>query len=282
MNIGADPEFFLVGQNENGALIIPSVGVVPGTKEEPYQLGNGFFTHEDNVVVELGIPVISGECLGDVVMQGKSLIINEFLSKKKYSLSCGSSVRFTTTELESDQAQRFGCEPDFDAYTAGEVREIPDSITNSRYRSAGGHIHLGGNFNCPPFVVALFCDLYLGVQPWLDGYAQLGMGYTNRLQWYGKPGIFRPKPYGIEYRSPSNWWCETCDAGNYIGSMAMRVAQYLETASGTTIRTSMKKIPWIAVQDFFVAMSQRRSPQSKLATKAGTLMAQVADAGVTL
>lgn len=29
---------------------------------------------------------------------------------------------------------------------------------------------------------------------------------SKRKELYGKAGAFRPKPYGLEYRTPSNWY----------------------------------------------------------------------------
>jgi hypothetical protein len=44
-------------------------------------------------------------------------------------------------------------------------------------------------------------DLFLSVPLVLmdDGF--------QRKAIYGKAGAFRKKPYGVEYRTPSNWWC---------------------------------------------------------------------------
>ena len=44
------------------------------------------------------------------------------------------------------------------------------------------------------------CDLFLGVPSVLMDEGEL------RKQLYGKAGAFRPKPYGVEYRTLSNFW----------------------------------------------------------------------------
>jgi hypothetical protein len=280
MTIGADPEFFLY---DNGR-IVPSIGIIPGTKQAPHLLGDddgeGYFCHEDNVTIELGIPILTqGENLGNAISYGKRLITEEFLSSNQSLYANASSIEFTPTQLTSEQAQTFGCEPDFDAYTAGKVRDIPNSLKKSNWRSAGGHIHLGGNFNCPPFVVALLCDVFLSVKPYIDGYnPQSTLGSHTRMKHYGRPGIFRPKPYGIEYRTPSTWWCVDESFGNYIGMTADRLVQYLEAHTGTTIRSSIAKIPWLEVKQLLSYESD--VPREDKLERAHIIMDQVKLAGL--
>ena len=78
-------------------------------------------------------------------------------------------------------------------------------------RTCGGHIHLGGDFQCPDFVAALFAELFLGV------FGRLPMNFKSvRQRWYGQPGIFRSKPYGIEYRTPDSSWTSDTSYMEYI------------------------------------------------------------------
>ena len=71
--------------------------------------------------------------------------------------------------------------------------------TNHKLRSAGGHVHVGiKGINRYQLIRAM--DLFLGVP-------SLFMDKdTRRRELYGKAGAFRPKPYGAEYRTLSNFW----------------------------------------------------------------------------
>jgi hypothetical protein len=235
ITIGADPEFLLYQYREeeydeyedsySESEYIPCVGIVPGTKEEPHPLNDaGIFCHEDNVAVELGIPacVTPGDFRDQLVL-AKTLLYEQFLRDEGYELTYISSREFPARQLQSDQAKAFGCEPDFDAYTNGKARSVPLEVTTGNTRFAGGHVHIGGQFNCPPFA---------------------------RKLWYGRPGIFRPKPYGIEYRTPSNWWLRSEQYMLQMGHQAIHLGRYLENTSAIDLRSAVGQIPWLDVQDF--------------------------------
>jgi len=263
LSIGADPEFFLYNTTSSpspldGGLLnmshqyIPAVGIVPGTKQEPTQLGDGFFCHEDNVTVELGIPPTSeATTFGRYIMEAKKRVSDKFLTPQNYELRALASVVFSAHDLTSAQAKNFGCEPDFDAYTNGEIRKIPEFFKTTHTRYAGGHIHLGGDFNCPPFVAALFADLIITLPSYcIRRGPQFNKRWRDRAMHYGKPGIFRPKPYGIEYRTPTNWWCaEMRDARN-MGSSAILLCRTLENTNATDLRKIVRSVPWADVHEF--------------------------------
>jgi hypothetical protein len=65
-------------------------------------------------------------------------------------------------------------------------------------RSAGGHIHV--ETDQAPDEVSRQMDLFLSVP------ATLMDNGEERKKLYGKMGAFRPKPYGVEYRTLSNFW----------------------------------------------------------------------------
>jgi hypothetical protein len=221
------------------------------------------------VAVELGIPpCVTPDTFAICIMEGKDRINRTFLEDTGMELTIGSARMFRPEDLVSDQAQSFGCEPDYNAYVNGKMRPQPELKTFGNERFAGGHIHLGGEFNCPPFVAALFADLFLslpflcspsaGTQPF-DG--------SNRLAWYGQPGIFRHKPYGIEYRTPTNWWCNNRKNAMMMGAAAMRLCRFLSTTSPSAMRSMMKQIPWLDVQEFLSNTPVRAANRSERATQ---------------
>ncbi len=250
ISLGADPEFFVERRDKPG--IIPCVGILPGSKNTPHAIANskvGTVIHEDNVAVEIGFtPAAHG---GDFSARlGLALgEMKDFLRSHNLQIVEGQSHAFNVNDLQTPQARNFGCAPDNNAYDGGRVRVgPPTSIIGGRVRFAGGHVHIGGDFNCPPFVAALFADIFLGVAPIQCGYNVGGVDKYRR-NWYGKPGIFRPKDYGIEYRSIGNWWLFSKNAREFITWQAERLAHYLENTSATKLREQLGAVNWASVQN---------------------------------
>jgi hypothetical protein len=93
-------------------------------------------------------------------------------------------------------AHVFGCEPDYNAWTEKENKK--PRPPHEHMRSAGGHIHVETNKN--PFHVAKMMDLHLGVPSVVMDEGE------DRRKMYGGMGSCRVKPYGVEYRTLSNFW----------------------------------------------------------------------------
>jgi len=245
--VGSDLELFLFDNEKEK--IVPCVGILEGTKDKPYQpkgYSNGFAIQEDNVMVEFNIPPqTSADGFIKAINKGRNMVLGELYERhgSKYSLYSTKHVhRFRASELASQQAQTIGCEGDFDAYEGGKMRVDPPAPGFTR--SCGGHIHLGGDFKCPDFVAALFAELFIGVR------AQLFIAADDpRAKWYGKPGIYRPKPYGIEYRTPHNGWVNDSYQMSSVASGAYRCARYLTTTDTVSIQAAFRKIPWLKVRE---------------------------------
>jgi len=116
-----------------------------------------------------------------------------------YEIDTASAVSFPEEELNTPEAQLFGCEPDYNAWTK---KINPKPVTeDENLRSAGGHIHVGSDVaKRDAIAVIRAMDLFLGVPS-----VAMDKG-TLRRKLYGKAGSFRPKPYGAEYRTLSNFW----------------------------------------------------------------------------
>jgi hypothetical protein len=246
-SIGSDIEAFLF--NTVSKRIVPCVGILPGTKESPHQLPGlkaGYAVQEDNVMVEFNIPPArSAKAFAASIEVAKDGVRK--MLPPKHSLVFAPSHRFAAKDLKSDQAQMFGCEPDFDAY-AGGVQRTPLLAEGVLDRGAGGHIHLGGDFHCPDFVAALFADLMIGVN--LELRAPQG---DARAKFYGQPGIFRPKPYGIEYRTPSCTWADNSDMSAWVGQVGTKLANWLTNNDAQTIQKVFRAFKdWPAVRAYML------------------------------
>lgn len=201
VRLGADPEVFLCNSKGTVMSVIDRVG---GTKEEPLQiegLPKGFTVQEDNVALEFGIPPASSReewvnSLKLVMASGLSLVKKTDNDKivKFSKLSC---TLFPPKELKHPLANIFGCDPDYNAWTKEKnPRAVPPEPT---MRAAGGHIHVETKED--PIMCTKALDLFIGVPSVIYDNAS-----QRRISGYGKAGSMRYKPYGLEYRTPSNYW----------------------------------------------------------------------------
>ena len=194
--IGCDPEIFLKDQNNNFKSVI---GLLGGDKWVPRLLSEvGHACLEDNVAVEFNIPPCNSFESFKTEVQRTMQMVKEILPTNLH-FDQSSAVSFPEEELNCEQAWIFGCEPDYNAWTM-EENPKPQS-PDKNLRSAGGHIHVGSEIACSnPIAVVRAMDLFLGVPS-----INIDSG-TLRRELYGKAGAFRPKDYGIEYRTLSNFW----------------------------------------------------------------------------
>ena len=244
--IGADVEAFLYSNKENR--FVPCVGVLPGTKENPFPLPGmpkGYAVQEDNVMVEFNIPPKKTPGQFTTAIHKAVSGVRAMLEEKyptEFRMYFKADARFMQKDLTSQQAKLIGCEPDFNAYEGGVMRRDPPPI--GVHRGAGGHIHLGGDFQCPDFIAALFADLSLGVA------AYTKLTKARRDDWYGKPGVYRPKPYGIEYRSPDCMWAQDQDSTGHVAHNAILLARWLTKTDARDIQTTFRGIDWNRVYQY--------------------------------
>ncbi len=200
--LGCDPEIFLMDATGK---FISSVGLIGGSKDFPMPIDDeGNAVQEDNVTVEFNIP----PCTSPAAFIQHINKNKEWIKAKAQSmglqLSIRPSARFTEDQLQTEGALTFGCEPDFNAWMGGMENERPHS-DDASLRSCGGHIHIALHDSDDPLLVVQCMDLFVGCM-------MLEFDHdTDRRELYGKPGAFRKKAYGVEYRTASNAWIETDD-----------------------------------------------------------------------
>jgi hypothetical protein len=229
--IGADPELFL----HDGKKFISSIGRIGGTKSEPKRLLGDFALQEDNVTVEYNIPACETP---DKFVWANMLMLDhiEKVAKSQGLKSViASSAVFDDAELSTPEARVFGCDPDFDAW---ELMPNPrPTCANENLRSAGGHIHIGIEASSRQKIqIVRALDLMLGVQlAFMDP-------ASERRALYGKAGACRIKPYGVEYRTPSNVWLSDESLMENVASIAYRVSQGIEPEILKAANTLEKQI----------------------------------------
>lgn len=200
--LGCDPEIFLVDAKE---ALVASCGLIGGTKEYPRPLvniGEGYAIQEDNVAVEFNIPPAeSKQQWLDAMEKAMAGILSE-VQVQGLHFSKESAASFPKSQLLHPAAREFGCDPDYNAWANGNMNPKPKA-EDETLRSCGGHLHIGIG-KCPSKSKAIelvkLMDKHGSVPAVL-----MDRGWL-RKKLYGKPGAFRPKPYGLEYRSLSNFW----------------------------------------------------------------------------
>lgn len=216
VRIGSDPETFL--QDHTGRFI-SSVGLIGGSKDEPMPIGNNCSVQEDNVTVEFNTHPTDN--VDDFV---KGINYNlEWIKNRAAQLSLSvvsvPSAIFDDEQLATREAQTFGCDPDFNAWNFGAANPRPKA-RNKNLRSAGGHIHIEAP-ELDKLDLTKAMDLFVGV-PMLKFDKD-----SQRRQLYGKAGAFRPKTYGIEYRTASNAWLQSDETKRWVFEQTQKAVQFV-------------------------------------------------------
>ena len=196
--IGSDPEYFL--QNSQGKLI-SAIGLIEGSKDAPFAVKNGH-VHPDNVCIEMNTNPSATKDQFRIVTRALLDEVRDIAMDNGLMISGKSYGEFEDDQLCHPDALESGCEPDFNAYNNGHAN-TPPNYSLTKARAAGGHIHIGCAINDLP------AQLLHKLVKTLDLTVTLPMVCREdekRRELYGKAGAFRVKPYGLEYRTPSNAW----------------------------------------------------------------------------
>lgn len=211
IKLGSDPEVFVSRDKK----IISGIGLIGGTKDKPRKLVKnqtqrqlGLAVQEDGVTLEFNLTPVTGSRHFMNFHRAAIGELRSWLAPKNLELNILSEFDFPDNELMNVNARTFGCDPDFQAHEQGLMRRPPKAEDVGNQRFAGGHIHFGFEdtervFNdIPPWAIVQFIDAYATLH-WNKHFVSVG-----RRKYYGLPGLYRVKPYGIEYRTPSNLWLQ--------------------------------------------------------------------------
>ncbi len=194
-SIGTDPEIILTDIDYTPK---SSIGILKH-KNKAVQGGENKIYY-DNVLAEVNTT--------------PSFPKEEFLKNIKYSLnslvklikplkiSKDSFAVFPSSELNHKDAFEFGCEREYCAYDL-DAHQMSFMLGNARF--AGGHVHIGIDIKNQEEQVMLvrMLDLFLGLSLIsIDD----SKNCCKRRSYFGKFGRYRKTSYGIEYRTPSNFW----------------------------------------------------------------------------
>lgn len=222
--IGADPEFGILYKNQFKS----AIDFLPDKKKASKVNGNLFYF--DNVLAEIGLqPTTSKEKFILTIQNALGDLTNLLYPAK---LLTQASMQFSANELKHKKAIEAGCEPEVSAYTLKQVDPPQDYVTDyfkhvTPFRTAGGHIHLGAECLQQTMLVpytAKMLDLFLAIP---ELFFNKDKTAKDRRRVYGLAGTHRPKPYGLEYRSLSNYWLSSPIYAGLIYDLCEFVLQFI-------------------------------------------------------
>jgi len=199
--VGCDPEVFV----KQGGKFMSAFGLIRGDKKNPQKVDKGA-VQVDGMALEFNIDPAASE--QEFVINVKEVYETICKMVPEYQVIAVPVADFSLEYLAAQpkEALELGCDPDFNAWEH-KANNRPNG--NVPMRTASGHVHIGWTDGEEPFAydhvqrceaVARQCDFYLGLPSLLYDAA------TRRREMYGKAGAYRPKPYGVEYRTLSNAW----------------------------------------------------------------------------
>lgn len=254
LTIGFDPEMAIKPANQK--MPVGAWHFTTGTKIKPVPANDIYqdlSLQADGVALELNFRPIdpAKEDAGDIVT---SILANltRAVAKKKMVILPGPVISgYSVEDLKHPLATAYGCDPDFNAYS--EFVEMPRAFAPdaSGTKYFGGHVHFGyDRALCPPHVFIKMMDAFWGIAS--------GEYQGRRREVYGMAGLFRPKTYGVEYRTPGNSWL-TSDVGYFRRiTTAAQVLHEMLTRFPTATRDMYRTIQWDRVRDFINQENYRR------------------------
>lgn len=237
--IGSDPEFGVVNQAGTPSSVI---GILPGNKKKPFDIGEGCGVQVDNVMAELTIPPANTKQeFVNSIMYGKQKI-NELLAPYGLMVRSISSARYSEEALDNDIARTFGCDPSYCIYTKKvSPRPTPEEVGN--LRSCGTHIHIGADrlLSIPEIERLIFCmDMFLGVPSILIDED------SDRRRLYGNAGDFRftnTDTYTrVEYRTLGGIFTESPQLMEYVYDQTIKAIDFFNNNPELEINKNVEDI----------------------------------------
>jgi len=225
--VGADPELFVQRLGE----FVSGFGLIPGTKKAPHKVKGGA-VQVDGMALEFNIDPASD---ADTFTSNIESVLSQMVDMLPEGVEPlhQQSVELSEEFLQSQpkEAVEIGCDPDFSAWDIGAPNERMDE--NIPIRCVGGHVHIGWGEDLDIHSsehMELCCLIATELDYRLAFPSLLFDKDTNRRGLYGKLGSFRPKPYGMEYRTLSNFWITNPVLCRWVFSVATKAAE--DTLSG--------------------------------------------------
>jgi hypothetical protein len=245
ISLGSDPEYVI--KNRNGEVVsAPMALQLAHDLEEPPKVNTRFgAVFADNVNLELSIDYAKSKQEFLEKTRGALHIAHKIVGED-FTLHAIPSLDWPKAQLNHPICKKFGCQPDYDAFEERE-NEIPQGAQERSFRTAGGHVHIGYDAITEPTfenriqAVKLF-ELIAGIPGVL---LDSTPDSVKRRMLYGGAGAHRPKPYGVECRSQSNYWTQTPQLVNFMWDASEIVATELIEANMNPSQSRLSRLPSI-------------------------------------
>lgn len=205
LRVGSDPEFFFVKDNK----VIPSVEVID---TETNAVKRDGFQGELNPMAD-SCREVAGVRIARAITEAN-----------KIAKKVGATLTFNmSTVIEPDVwkrsasgLKRFGCNPTQNVHEKEFKRSTG---MREKFRSAGGHVHiqLTDPLKRKVTEIVKVMDIMVGNTCVL---IDRDPANARRRKIYGRAGEHRIKPYGLEYRVPSNFWLKHYVLWSMISGLA--------------------------------------------------------------
>lgn len=204
IKVGCDPEVFV---RQNG-VFVSAHGLIPGNKQHPHKVEGGA-VQVDGMALEFNIDPASTEDQFVSSVQKVFSIMQSMCPQHEVVAVPVADFSLDYIAQQPFEARELGCDPDFDAYT-GRANVKPNA--NLPMRTASGHVHIGWGEGMNPESID-HDELCRLATKQMDVFLGLGSLFFDddqrRREMYGKPGCYRRKSYGVEYRTLSNAWLKS-------------------------------------------------------------------------
>jgi hypothetical protein len=232
--IGVDPELFLTLDDKP----VSAHGLIPGDKKVPYKV-NGGAIQVDGTAVEFNtdpVPYYHFEEFNAKIVRVIRELSDEVKKNGNYRLNINPVQEYDQEYFDSipKEAKELGCDPDFCAYTL-EANPRPDG--DRLFRTGAGHIHIGWGADIPVDNREHheICASFVKMLDATVGLFMICIDRDNRRrELYGKAGAYRAKPYGVEYRFPSNVWLRSLSTRRVTHALLKKAITYMQ--KGMTVK----------------------------------------------
>lgn len=209
--VGCDPEVFV---KKNG-VFLSAHGLIKGDKKNPLPVNRGA-VQVDGMALEFNIDPASSE--DEFLINVNDVFSTLKLMVPDYEVVAVPVAEFGMEYMKKQPAEalELGCDPDYNGWT-GLANEKPNG--ERPFRTASGHVHIGwtekeditsADHLARCGFAAQQMDFFLGLP---------SLAYDmdkKRRELYGKAGCFRPKSYGVEYRTLSNCWLNSAELIKWV------------------------------------------------------------------
>ncbi len=236
ITIGSDPEFLIF--NPKTGLCYPGLEFTKGTKEEPEDIGGGFYIQKDNALLEGNIPICREESEFLYCMNFLIGYMSFLVNPKKLVIIHEDSGEFAEKHLKSKEVNIFGCDPYENVWTESICRA--PSLSKFNFRTCGFHLHIGYDLTTDiisreemnKMLVKAF-DMFVVLPSYLIHFD------PRRASAYGGLGQYRVKYYGVECRSLGSYFTDPSRL-SWVWNNTMKAIEFCSVESNWEVLKNLK------------------------------------------